>query len=127
MVQDARERVRHELTQLAALEAKLRRAELHHEAQLAVVDPVDDRNGDGAGRYHQEQLPLDTAAPAARPQLTLGSVSFEDLRDLGLSVTEATRVLMVRHRGELVRTADLAGVGGLSPAALQTLKRNLVD
>jgi len=127
MVQDARERVRHELTQLAALEAKLRRAELHHEAQLAVGEPFDERNGHGASPYHQEQLPLDAGPPAARQQLTLGSVSFEDLRDLGLSVTEATRVLMVRHRGELTRTSDLATVSGLSPVSRRTLERNLVD
>ncbi len=96
MVRDAEWRVRAELGHLEALRAKVKRAEAELESNGG-----DDR-------------------------LTLHSVTFEQLRDLGLSVTESTRLLAARHRGKLPKLSDLDHVR-LTRDSLQTLKRALSE
>jgi DNA uptake protein ComE-like DNA-binding protein len=59
--------------------------------------------------------------------IRLAEASFEELRALGLSVTQAKRVLRHRDRGELRRVADLAGVPGLPQSLHEELERKLRD
>ena len=106
LLEDAHWRVREELARLATLEANLQRARARHEAALAEAA----RNG----------------RPAARP-LRLESVRFEDLRDAGLSVTQAARVLTVRDRGGLESLSDLGKVPGLSQKSRAMLRHRLSD
>jgi hypothetical protein len=66
----------------------------------------------------------------ARPvpsRISLSSADLEDLRALGLSVTQATRVLRFRRHGELECAADLDRVPGFSKAQRTELKRRLKD
>ncbi|MBK5116969.1 MAG: helix-hairpin-helix domain-containing protein [Thermoleophilia bacterium] len=69
-----------------------------------------------------------TAARAAHGEtVTLASANFEQLRHLGLSVTQAKRLL--RHRDErgLSSVEDLVGVPGFTRSFLDELESRLVD
>ncbi len=97
MLKDAQWRVRGELAELAALQAKAKRAEESYKAN---------------GRE--------------RP-MTLATVTFEDLRDLGLSMTDSMRVLDSRYRGHLGGLGDLETVRGLSRKTRATLASALPE
>lgn len=123
LVRDARARVDTEVARLAALQAELQELETAYEA--AIERATGDSNGDPPADAPSALELVDAAAPA--DQASLHAVSFEDLRDLGLSVNEASRVLASRHRGDLVRLSDLGRVPGLSRAVRTTLEARLTD
>ena len=97
MLKDAQWRVRGELAELASLQAKAKRAEESYKAN---------------GRE--------------RPK-TLATVTYEDLRDLGLSMTDSMRVLDSRYRGQLAGLGDLERIRGLSHKTRATLARALPE
>ena len=59
--------------------------------------------------------------------ICLRSATFEDLRALGLSVTQTSRILTLRHDGLLPSTAALDEVPGIPRSQLLGLKRRLRD
>ena len=97
MLKDAQWRVRGELAELASLQAKAKRAEESYK-------------GNGHTR-----------------SMTLATATFEDLRDLGLSMTDSMRVLDSRYRGQLAGIGDLEAVPGLSHKTRATLLRALPE
>jgi DNA uptake protein ComE-like DNA-binding protein len=62
------------------------------------------------------------AADAAE-RVDLSSAGFEQLRALGLSVTQATRVLRWREQAELTKVDDLDRIPGLPNELRAELKR----
>jgi DNA uptake protein ComE-like DNA-binding protein len=66
------------------------------------------------------------APPAARGQLNVNDASFDDLRGLNLSVTQATRVLAYRERlGGYKSLDDLDDVPGFPQDVLSELKQRV--
>jgi len=64
-----------------------------------------------------------TPAPAAGGQINLNMVTFEQLREQSLSVTQATRLLAHRERlGGFQSVDDLDQVAGFPPELLDDLK-----
>ena len=69
------------------------------------------------------------AAGAGAPPtlIDLNGASFEDLRDLGLSVTQAVRVLALREeRGRFSSVDELDQVPGMPPELREALKSRTV-
>jgi hypothetical protein len=125
-LRDAEARVQGEIARLSALQLKLQRLEARYENQLAAHPGVDD-NGTPAPKRHEAHIDRVPAGVGGNGPISINSVSFEDLRDLGLSVTETTRILASRYRGELTSVSDLDQLPGLSRSAKETLKRRLGD
>jgi DNA uptake protein ComE-like DNA-binding protein len=65
--------------------------------------------------------PAAPSAPAASgDQINLNEATFEDLRDLGFSVTQATRVITYRERASGFDSLDdLSGVPGMPRSFLK--------
>jgi competence ComEA-like helix-hairpin-helix protein len=77
--------------------------------------------GVGPGREAPE---AEAEAPADR--INLNTASFEELRDLGFSVTQATRVITYREREKGFKSVDdLADVPGMPPDLLGEVKDKL--
>jgi competence protein ComEA len=65
-------------------------------------------------------------APPAPPTLNLNASTYEQLRALGLSVTETGRILAHRETTGGFRSLDeLDSIPGLTPEALAELKRRV--
>ena len=76
----------------------------------------------GAGEPGRGQL--DTVAPG--DQTNLNDATFEDLRELGFSVTQATRVITYREREKGFHSVeDLADVPGMPGEFLDDVKNRL--
>src|SRR5690606_23941261 len=70
-----------------------------------------------------EPAPQPPSAAPAGAQVNLNSVTFEELREQGLSVTQATRLLAHRERvGGFKSLDDLDQVPGFPPEVLADLK-----
>lgn len=123
LIRAAEQRVQTEVGRLAALQVELQRLEARYESE------IERRVGRPRGIAHATgRRPLARPTwPLASAPLSLRAVSFEDLRDLGLSINETTRILAKRHRGELTALSDLDTVPGLSRSVRTTLKRRLRD
>jgi hypothetical protein len=118
-----------QLARLNRLENELARACARYERAIAALDELAD---------HIEHPRAEEVVRAAMGdsqngrsgdtyQVNLSSATFEDLRALGLSVTQAYRVLKLRDRGELRSTAGLDSVPGLPRHQVATLKLRLRD
>jgi hypothetical protein len=128
-----RSRVSDELARLTRLEHELERACMRYERAIAELDQR-------AGRLRLAHPPAEQivqtvmAEPTegdegelAKKRLRLSSASFEDLRGLGLSITQARRVLKHRDRGALKSPAGLDAVPGLPHKQRALLKLRLRD
>ena len=73
----------------------------------------------------EESLPADeTVAPG--DQIKLNDATFEDLREIGFSVTQATRVLTYRERQKGFQSVDdLAEVPGMPDEFLAQVRSRL--
>jgi DNA uptake protein ComE-like DNA-binding protein len=58
--------------------------------------------------------------------ISLATADFEDLRDLGLSVTQAKRVIRYRDERGLTSPDELDGVPGFPRTFLDDLKAKLI-
>jgi competence ComEA-like helix-hairpin-helix protein len=55
----------------------------------------------------------------------LDAATFEDFREMGMSVTQATRVIAYRERGAKFESVDdLAEVPGISKSLLDELRKS---
>ena len=121
------------MAHLDALERDLERACARYERAIAALD---------ARSAELEELPrtVEVVAEAMRADpsdagasngdwqpMRLSEVGFEDLRSLGLSVTQAKRILALRDSGALDSTANLESVPGLPARQVAELKRVLRD
>ena len=80
------------------------------------------RGRGGARKSEPERGRVETVA--AGDQINLNSATFEDLRELGFSVTQATRVITYRERQNGFKSVDdLAEVPGM-PGEFLTEVRN---
>jgi DNA uptake protein ComE-like DNA-binding protein len=71
-----------------------------------------------------EPAPAPSAAEPGKP--SLNAVSFDELRDLGMSVTQARRVIAYRDRGGGFKSLDeLDSVPGFPKDFLAALKKRL--
>ncbi len=66
---------------------------------------------------------MSPASPPSGGQVDLNTVTFEQLREQNLSVTQATRLLAHRERlGGFQSVDDLDQVAGFPPEVLQDIK-----
>jgi len=101
---------------IQALDESSAELEQRPSAEEIVADAV----GDEASSEHGP-------APRADDLLRLEDAGFDDLRSLGLSVTQAKRILALRDSGALDSTANLESVPGLPARQVAELKRVLRD
>ena len=126
--------VSNELARLTRLQFELERACMRYERAIAELD-------DRAGRLRLVHPPAEQVVRTAMAEptegeegglatgkrLKLSSATFEDLRGLGLSITQARRVLKFRDRGALQSPAGLDAVPGLPHKQRALLKLRLRD
>jgi DNA uptake protein ComE-like DNA-binding protein len=99
--------------QFESLDARLRRAE-----ERAVADDVP--LTDGGGRNADDDL------EPIGGRRDLNDASFDQLRELGLSVTQATRLIAQREaHGPFTSTGELDQVPGFAAPQLEELKRRV--
>jgi hypothetical protein len=84
-------------------------------------------SAEGAGGVdHAEPEPEGRSDPISRALDALNRISFEQLRDLGLSVTQSARLLARRDaRGSLASFDDLSDLAGFSREVLDQLRKRL--
>ena len=124
-----RRRVDAELADLRRLEEDLERARARYERAIADYDR---RTDEIEGRA---SVPASFGLGAFRvrsrngngARLKLSAITYDDLRALGLSVTQSKRVLRHRSDGTVVSVADLERVPGIPRAKLVELQRHLSD
>jgi Helix-hairpin-helix motif len=124
---DAGKRVSEQLADLRRLEQDLERARLRYERAIANYDRrTDEIEGrvpapaiTGRGRV--------TGRNGNGARLKLGTVTLDDLRALGLSLTQSERVLRQRSDGDVSSVADLQRVPGIPRSKLEELRRYLSD
>lgn len=104
------------------IEEKVSRGDLR-----ADVDPSS-RDSSHVGRIPSEwdRSGASQAGSHAEPT-SLATASFEELRALGMSMTQATRVLRARESGELRSPADLAKVPGFPERLRTELEGRITD
>jgi hypothetical protein len=121
--------VSNELARLTRLQFELERACMRYERAIAELD-------ERAGRLRLVHPPAEEVVQAAMAdedglatgkRVKLSSATFEDLRGLGLSITQARRVLKLRDRGALRSPAGLDSVPGLPHRQRALLKLRLRD
>ncbi|MGH2955571.1 MAG: ComEA family DNA-binding protein, partial [Solirubrobacterales bacterium] len=79
--------------------------------------------GPGAGVAEAEEA--STSAPGG-PRVDVNRATFEELRQLGMSVTQATRVIAYRERRDGFESVeDLHSIPGLPKDFLTELKQRL--
>ena len=121
------------LARVSRLDLELERACARYERAIAALDARTDRLEHPSAaeivRMAMAEPTADEATDEADPAepVSLSSVSFEELRVLGLSVTQARRILKLRNRGVLESTARLDLVPGIPRSQLAALKLRLVD
>ncbi len=84
--------------------------------------------GENSDEAKEEPADVPEAAPAADDgdRIDLNRASFEELRDVGFSVTQATRVITYRERQDGFRSIDdLADVPGMPRTFLSEVKGKL--
>jgi hypothetical protein len=109
-----RARARYERA-IQALDERSAGLEQQPTAEQVVTDAMEDEGAENG-----------TLAASGEP-LRLADAGFHDLRSLGLSVTQAKRVLAMRESGALESMADLASVPGLPERQVAKLRRVLRD
>jgi len=117
---------------LTRLERQLDRACERYELAIAAIDErtralqrlPSAREIVRAATSDEAQRGPDTHGPDS---IRLSSVTFDDLRALGLSVTQSKRVLTLRDEGLLPSTAALDEVPGIPRSQLLDLKLRLRD
>jgi len=102
---------------IQALDERSAELEQQPSAEEVVADAVGD---DEASSEHG-------TAPPGDDRMRLEDAGFDDLRSLGLSVTQAKRILALRDSGALDSTANLESVPGLPARRVAELKRVLRD
>ena len=125
--------VSNELARLTRLQFELERACMRYERAIAELD-------ERAGRIRLVHPPAEQVVQSAMAEPTegegglpiekrvrLSSASFDDLRGLGLSITQARRVLKLRDRGALQSPAGLDAVPGIPHRQRALLKLRLRD
>ena len=120
------------LARVSRLDLELERACARYERAIAALDERTDRlEHPSAAEIVRMAMaePTGEATDEADPAepVSLSSVSFEELRVLGLSVTQARRILKLRNRGVLESTARLDLVPGIPRSQVAALKLHLVD
>ena len=116
---------------LADLEQRLERLEADHEQLKALREEIAQLRR--AREADQELIAVlserfrGPAAPASNgDQLDLNRASFEELRALGISKTQATRVISAREAaGAYTSLDELDGLPGFSPEQLETFKSSV--
>lgn len=91
-----------------------------------MIAEIRDELGPLAASHH----PSDRPAPPSRdpdPVVSLGDVSVDELRGLGLSRTQARRLLRERDCGRVRSVADIEFVPGFPRAVRRDLAAALVD
>jgi hypothetical protein len=120
------------VSRLTRLERELDRACERYELAIAAIDErtralqrlPSAREIVRAATSDEAQRGPDTHGPDS---IRLSSVTFDDLRALGLSVTQSKRVLILREEGLLPSTAALDEVPGIPRSQLLGLKLRLRD
>jgi hypothetical protein len=121
-----------QLAHLSRLERELERACARYERAIAALDEdaTEFERRARAKRLVDEAMedsPPEQQQGEPERQLSLSDASFEDLRTLGLSVTQARRVVELRDEGVLGGTAGLNEVPGIPEGQLIELKQHLRD
>jgi competence protein ComEA len=91
-------------------------------------EPADEGEGGGGilGRTVGAILGTGPAAESTADGIHLNSATFEDLRELGFSVTQATRVITYRERqGGFASVDELAEVPGMPDELLSEVSPRL--
>ena len=114
------------VAEVTRLELELERACARYERAIAALDEHADRLEHPSA---DEIVRTAMAEPLRGPEhvVRLSSASFEDLRGLGLSVTQARRILKLRDGGALESTARLDSVPGIPGSQVAALKLRLID
>ncbi len=117
------------LVKVTLLDLELERACARYERAIAALDERSDRlEHPTAAEIVRTAMAEPTAdEPDAADPVRLSSVSFEELRVLGLSVTQARRILKLRNRGVLESAARLNLVPGIPRSQVAALKLRLID
>jgi hypothetical protein len=87
---------------------------LHRRAGLRTIEPMDEAGRDWARRGLQ---------PAPARRIDLNTATFEQLRAIGLSPAEATRLLAARERRRFDALIEVKRIHGLRPGAVERLRR----
>jgi hypothetical protein len=126
---DPRQRVSAQLADLRRLEEDLERARIRYERAIANYER---RTDEIEGRTPlpvsaRQGMRLVTGGDGDGARLKLSTVTFEELRALGLSVTQSKRVLRHRSDGSVASVAHLERVPGIPTTKLTELRRHLTD
>jgi exonuclease VII small subunit len=117
------------LAKMNRLDLELERACARYERAIAALDERADRlEHPSAAEIVRMAMAEATAEQTngAEP-IRLSSASFEELRGLGLSVTQTRRVLKLRDRGVLESTSRLDSVPGIPRGQIAALKLRMID
>lgn len=118
-----------QLADLRRLEEDLERARIRYERAIADyerrTDEIEGRTPLPPGA--RPGMRLVTSRNGDGAKLKLSMVTFEELRALGLSVTQSKRLLRHRGNGSVASVADLARVPGIPTAKLAELQQHLTD
>ena len=120
--------MRERMAEVGRLQRDLRRARDRYEFALAKLE-----NSNGGGSLENEtavavlRRVLMAEAAEAAESVSLRAATFGELRSLGLSVTQARRVIAFRTRGRLRGVGDLHAVPGIPDATRDQLKSRLRD
>jgi hypothetical protein len=117
------------LAKVSRLDLELERACARYERAIAALGERSDRLEHPSAAEIVRMAMAEPTAEEADPvePVSLSSVSFEELRVLGLSVTQARRILKLRNRGVLESTARLDLVPGIPRSQVAALKLRLID
>jgi hypothetical protein len=117
------------LAKVARLDLELELACARYERALAALGERADRLEHPSAAEIVRHAMADPAADEASPDdpVRLSSASLGELRGLGLSVTQARRVLKLRDRGMLESAARIDSVPGIPRGQVAALKLRLID
>jgi DNA uptake protein ComE-like DNA-binding protein len=117
-------RVASDVYELNYLQRELERARVRHRHALAALEGADRAVRRDAAKS-VERMTL--ASTEIDPQVRLCDATFEDLRRLGLSVTQSSRLLRLRDQNALRSIDDLDEVPGIPNVLLKELRSQLRD
>ena len=117
-----------QIAQLTRLEHDLQRACARYERAIAALDD----ESTALERHARTEEIIDAAMTVPREwesaePLRLTEATFDDLRSVGLSVTQAKRVVTLRDEGVLTSTDSLDEVPGLPKVVVTELRHRLTD